>query len=126
MSALRTMEQDRAAAAWAAVRSVGADYAEKYLALARSAPADLQVNGLGQTLAFWLAKKGPEHEALYRHLSGWVGSRMAGGADLLKWLLGSETGSDGYRRATMEAIAFLSWVKRFAEAEFGGREKSDG
>jgi CRISPR-associated protein Cmr5 len=40
------------------------------------------------------------------------------GQDLLEWIVNPNTGSDRYRQATAEAIAFLVWVKRFAEAEF--------
>ena len=55
----RTLEQRRAASAWANVEDVhthGTSYEKEYGQLARSAPADIQTNGLGQTLAFWRAK----------------------------------------------------------------------
>ena len=126
MSVVRTKGQERAEAAWRAVKEVQPAYAGKYLALARSAPADIQVNGLGQTLAFWLARNEPEHQALYGQVSRWVGGQMGAPGDLLEWLRARDTGSDRYRRATMETIAILVWVKRFAEAEFGRREDRDG
>lgn len=115
---MQTIEQERAAHAWGAVGEVkGKPYAGKYLALARSAPADIQVSGLGQTLAFWGAKKEQEHLALLRHVSSWVLPRVGAGAapSLLEWL--TKVGSDQYRRATLEARAYLVWIKRFAEAE---------
>lgn len=126
MSVVRTKGQERAEAAWLAVKEVQPANAGKYLNLARSAPADIQVNGLGQTLAFWLARGEPEHQALYGQVSRWVGREMGAGGDLLEWLRAPGTGSDGYRRATVETIAFLVWVKRFAEAEFGGQEGRHG
>jgi CRISPR-associated protein Cmr5 len=88
-------------------------------------------NGLGQTLAF-LCSKGKkegrfkadsEHAALYRHISKWVAKEMDwGGDDLLTRLIDEDTGSDDYRRATTETLAYLVWLKRFAEAELKGGE----
>lgn len=125
MSQQRSLEQKRAAQAWDCVKEVKSrNYKKDYLSLARSAPADIQGNGLGQTLAFWRAKKKEEHLTLYQHLAAWVKIqiRFTQPADLLEWII-KQAGTDEYRRATTEAIAFLSWVKRFAEAEL---EDSDG
>ena len=123
MRVLRTLEQDRAEHAWRMVKGVrerGGKPAGDYLSIARGAAADIQVNGLGQTLAFWRAKgkKDPAHQEMDRHLGAWVGPQVgAPGGDLLAWLVAPTTGSDGYRRATWEALVYLKWIKRFAEAE---------
>jgi len=128
MSQRRSLEQKRAERAWADVGQVKAkvnqDVAKKYGKLARSAPADIQANGLGQTLAFWRAKsKGGnenEHHLLFSHVSDWVKEQLkinTANGDLLTWIVG-QADTDGYRRATTEAIAFLTWLKRFAEAEW--------
>lgn len=125
MSQQRSLEQKRAAQAWDCVTQVkGKNYKKDYLPLARSAPADIQSNGLGQTLAFWRAKKKDEHNALYQHVATWVKTqvRFTQPSDLLEWIM-KQASTDEYRRATIEAIAFLSWIKRFAEAELEG---SDG
>ena len=37
--------------------------------------------------------------------------------DLLERLVKPGTSSADYRRATAEALAYLNWLKRFAEAE---------
>lgn len=117
MSVQRTVEQRRAEAAWKDVQEVHKKQKE-YLALARSAPADIQSNGLAQTLAFWEAKKEPHHLALYHHVSDWVMGQLGHpGQDLLTWITDDNTSSDQYRRATAEAMAFLVWIKRFAEAK---------
>jgi CRISPR-associated protein Cmr5 len=85
--------------------------------LARSAPADIQANGLGQTLAFWKAKGEEHHRCLFDHVSQWVKGQIGfSDDDLLQWVV-TAADTDGYRRATAEAIAFLIWLKRFAEAE---------
>jgi len=126
ISRQRSLEQQRAAKAWECVSSVKtSNYASKYGSLARSAPADIQANGLGQTLAFWRAKgyqKGKpgnnEHSRLLLDVSEWVGGRLNVGEknELLEWIC-KDADVSGFRHATTEAIAFLSWVKRFAEAE---------
>ena len=115
------MEQERAAAAWERVRDVAkTEYKKEYGSLARSAPADIQANGLGQTLAFWHAKKDAHYKALLDHVFGWVMGRMdkpgSWPGSLLDWVV-KDASTNDYRRATAEAMAFLSWLKRFAEAE---------
>ena len=114
----RTLEQQRATRAWddVSVQVKGRSFAEKYGKLARSAAADIQVNGLGQTLAFWKAKKEEHHIKLFEHVSSWVTGQMKVNGDLLTWIT-TTARTDEYRRATAETIAFLGWVKRFAEAE---------
>lgn len=123
----RSLEQKRAEAAWKFVDEVKkADYANDYGSLARSAPASIQNNGLGQTLAFWRAKgfdKGREkrndpHATLLRHVSQWLCTQLGlpAGQDVVQWIAVTAQ-TDQYRYATSEAIAFLQWLKRFAEAE---------
>lgn len=118
MSRQRSLEQERAKRAWEFVtKAKGQNYAGKYGQLARSAPADIQANGLGQTLAFWKAKGEAHHQALFNDVSQWVKAQLNfSDGDLLGWVVNTAD-TDGYRRATAEAIAFLTWLKRFAEAE---------
>lgn len=123
MSRQQSLEQERATAAWKAIVQVkGQSYQDKYKSLAANAPADIQSNGLGQTLAFWKAKGGEEHRALYQALAVWIKGQLSvlSANDLLVWVMQTAT-TDQYRRATAEAISFLSWIKRFAEAELGGK-----
>jgi CRISPR-associated protein Cmr5 len=107
-------------------------YAKKYGSLARSAPADIQSFGLGQTLAFWRAKgydkgqpKNNEYTRLVEHTSAWLGDHLELPNDatqnLVRWIAQTASVSQ-YRRAMVEAIAFLTWLKRFAEAELGEEE----
>lgn len=118
MSRQRSLEQERARRAWERVTAAkGQNYAARYGQLARSAPADIQANGLGQTLAFWKAKGEAHHRALLGDVSQWVKAQLNfSDGDLLQWIINTAD-TDGYRRATAEAIAFLTWLKRFAEAE---------
>jgi CRISPR-associated protein Cmr5 len=127
-SALRTLEQERAKHAWDCVQEVkDKPFAGDYRTIAVKVPSLIVTNGLGQTLAFLKAKgkgePGNEHEVLYRHLTDWVGRKVNADGDLLSWLVNTAT-SQQYRLATMEALALLQWLKRFAEAELPkGREE---
>jgi CRISPR-associated protein Cmr5 len=131
----KTLEQQRAQRAWECVQdatSQSQEFKKKYGSLARKVPTLVLTNGLGQTLAFLLAKakrhepeqkrsvEAKAHDLLLVHLSSWVLSQVASSTtasngDLLQWVLHND--SVAYRRATMEALAFLTWLKRFAEAE---------
>lgn len=125
----RTTEQRRAGQAWQKVGQVKdqSKYQGEYKSLVRSIPADILSHGLGQVLAFLWAKgrkngqfKEDHHSMLYQHLSVWVSNEMGWGqdGDLLKKLTQGETATTAnYRRATVETLAYLEWLKRFAEAE---------
>jgi len=120
-SALRTLEQERAKYAWDCVQEAKEkSFAGDYRSIALKAPSLILTNGLGQTLAFLKAKgkgePGNEHEVLYQHLEGWLQKQLGINGNLLDWLVNTAT-SQQYRLATMEALALLQWLKRFAEAE---------
>jgi len=127
-SALRTLEQERAKHAWECVQGTKEKpFASDYRSIALKAPSLILTNGLGQTLAFLKAKgKGEpenEHEVLYQHLEGWLQKQLGINSNFLSWLVNTAT-SQQYRLATMEALALLQWLKRFAEAELPkGREE---
>lgn len=119
MSRQRSLEQERAARAWDCVQQVhGQGYRNDYRTLVRGAPADIQTNGLGQTLAFWRAKRTDAHGKLLKDVTTALRARSLGaeGQDIVQWIAQTAT-TDDYRRATVEVMAFLGWVKRFAEAE---------
>jgi CRISPR-associated protein Cmr5 len=143
----RDLEQQRASQAWTCVLNVrdrgtnskNQNYSGEYGSLARSAAADILTNGLGPALAFWYAKGyekgkikdgGNQHAQLLLDVSNWVMGQLKKypaqaeelkGLGLLDWVV-NVANTDGYRRATRESIAFLTWVKRFAEAELGDSE----
>lgn len=123
----QTLDQARAKQAWEDVQEAKKDegFRRKYGSLARKVPMMVLTNGLGQTLAFLCAKgKGDlsnEHMLLYNHLSRWVIGRVNSHGDLLAWVRRSD--SVAYRRATTEALAYLAWLKRFAEAELPTEEE---
>ena len=124
-SALRTLEQERAQHAWSCVQEVkDKPFAGDYRTIAVKVPSLIVTNGLGQTLAFLRSKPDRQHfQLLYRHLADWVGRKVHADGDLLNWLVNEAT-SQQYRLATMEALALLQWLKRFAEADLPkGREE---
>lgn len=117
----RDLDRSRAAQAWKDIQEVKPkNYQAKYGSLARKMPTLIQTNGLGQTLAFLKAKGKEHHSQMFDHLSGWLITRIAGTGDFLNRVFDME--SQTYRLATTEALAFLQWLKRFAEAELGSEE----
>jgi CRISPR-associated protein Cmr5 len=104
--------------------------ASDYGSQARSLPALIQTNGLGQALAYLLSKgKGDPkkpHQLLYQHISTWVTKQLNWGADDKLLVKLTQYSSADYRRATSEAMALLIWLRRFAEARLIKEEVSDG
>ncbi|EFH90030.1 type III-B CRISPR module-associated protein Cmr5 [Ktedonobacter racemifer] len=141
----QTIEQRRARQAWENVKFIkdqGTDLSKKYRSLARGLNAMIQINGLGQTLAFLCAKakcekkengeiKCNEHHYLSLHITRWMKDHFkAHNKDAIKdikeglrdWVIDEGTSASDYRRATTECLAFGTWLSRFAEAELEGEE----
>lgn len=140
---LRILEQRRASKAWEQIKSdifpaPKEGLKEEYRSTVRKAPAMIKTNGLGQTLAFLLAKEGKEAEAarrapeeaegfLYKHLDEWLCGPDAPiswpeevkDKPLMERIMEVETAV--YRQASREALVYLGWLKRFAEACFKGK-----
>jgi CRISPR-associated protein Cmr5 len=137
-------EQARGRHAWTSIQEIKGlkrkEVEKKYRALARGFNAMLQINGLGQTLAFLGAKSKPdpkkpseknEHYYLLKHITVWtkenfhahnlsvINDQRIG---FLIWVTDEATSSADYRRATTECLALGSWLRRFAEAELEGDE----
>ncbi|MGC9469415.1 MAG: type III-B CRISPR module-associated protein Cmr5 [Anaerolineae bacterium] len=145
MSSVRkTLEQQRAKLAWEQIQSIKAlhkdELEKKYSSLVKKLPMYILTNGLGQTLAFVCskAKEGNEHQRLYDHLDAWsreswsaVGqfgdTETSGDAEsrthLLAWLI--EQDSALYRRVTVGVLAYITWLKRFAEASLKSEEEDE-
>lgn len=123
----QTLQQKRAAHAWACIEKVPAGVQKKYGSLVRGLPSLIQSDGLGQTLAFLKAKAGgkqdKEHMVAYNHVAAWMQQELGVQGDFLEWLL--KQSSTDYRRATAEVLAYLNWLKRFAEAKGWQDEGAD-
>ncbi len=122
----QTLQQERAASAWNNIESVRTAQKD-YGSLVRSLPAMIQSDGLAPALAFLKAKaKNNEHSyhmVLFHHISDWVMARMVAQGDLLEALMHCDTAD--YRRAAVETLAYVSWLKRFAEAQGWGDATGD-
>lgn len=125
----RLAEQDRARHAFDCVQGrKDAAKAGDYRQFVRGLPAMVQQCGLGQTMAFLASKRGGEHGMALLDLESWLGQWLARQFPLVradKGVLAALMDGDGrqYRMATAEALAYLGWLKRFAEAAIGKPEK---
>lgn len=134
--AKQTLDQRRANHAWNAILSFSKkkpsgereyddkakEYPREYAREAHKLPTRIMAAGLGQALAFILAKakdKKPNLRLLHDHLTDWVIKERPMAAENRDSLLESiiEGDSDFLRRATDETLAYLLWLNRLAEAE---------
>ncbi len=101
------------------------DFRDDYKSRAESLPASIVMNGLGQACAMLLAQaKGQSgdhdpHRLLYDHLQDWLRGREGAAIypenqDLVKAVIGD--GQREYVRAQVESLAYLNWLKKFAQA----------
>lgn len=119
-------ERERAAYALSQVNGVKEhDKKDKYKTWLVKLPAQLHVNGLGQTVAFYLSAGSDKPEArIVAMLEGWL-TREGGVYERRGRLIDAITGGSDleYRRASVEARALSLWLKRFAEAFIQKPEK---
>jgi CRISPR type III-B/RAMP module-associated protein Cmr5 len=124
--AVRTLTQQRAGAALAAIEAVRRQrWQADYKRQAKGLPAMLLASGLAPTLAF-LSSKGDAHAELAGHISSWIlhsvfGKDEDGSVERCLHAL-AEADSAGYRRAEGEALEIAGWLKRLADAYLEGGE----
>ncbi len=116
-----TLQQQRAAFALQRVQAWAdrdTEEQKKLNSYAAKMPFMVHANGLGQTTAFYRAKKDTDpHRELYRLLGDWLtrpGQPFAGQNDLLDGVTTADLHT--YMAAQAEAMLFLGWVKQFADA----------
>jgi len=128
-----TLDQRRACHAWSAIEDAGklkgtakADYGRE----AKRLPMRIRTSGLGQATTFLKAKADSndanDHRSLLlRDLDDWLLNERGLGAVTRDarsgGVIGLVVNGDArlVRRATEEALLYLQWLSRFAEAEFG-------
>jgi len=95
---------------------------ENYRSYTRKITQMILSNGLGQTLAFIYSKKdkGNAYDLIYRQLTDYLKSDSTARInmpqeenELIEWVI--SLSSTEYRYVTEEILAFLKWLKRFAE-----------
>jgi CRISPR-associated protein Cmr5 len=117
----QTLDQRRAAHAWDVVSKVNAakdDKAKKEFGTqAKKLPTRILASGLGQALAFLLAKDyAPD---LQNALTDWMKARrpIPDGSDSRLLVRVIHGDADFQRYATAECLAYLQWLVRFADAQ---------
>lgn len=133
LSLITKLEQGRAEFAYRCVEEVKAskDHIQKnYRSYARKLPQMILSNGLGQTIAFVYAKKenGDAYDLIYKHLTEYLKSECVASIrmpnnqnELIEWII--SLNSYNYRHLTEEILAFLKWLKRFAEGMIEAEEE---
>jgi len=133
-----TLEQGRAAFAYgAAVEGAGLSKSSEYKAYVKKLPMYIKTNGLGAAISFAFAKGngkngkngipdiGKTWGLIYLQIeewlkNNWVLADFKKDETLMQNLLRLETPE--YRATTIEVLALLNWMRRFAE---GLIDKSD-
>lgn len=116
-SVIYTAEQKRAQKAYARVNKVKEDGLKDYRSRANKFPSMVINCGLLQTLAFFSAKS----PALYKDIEEWFHElphplKLMPDKELVDHI--SRLPVSSYRAATTEALAFSTWIKRFAEGRY--------
>jgi CRISPR-associated protein Cmr5 len=86
-------------------------------------PTMIQVNGLGQTLAFYYSK-GKTYTAIYQIVDAWVrdhsqvkqvfaADNLSRNQEFVEAIV--KLSSREYKYVTMEVLALLNWLRRFAD-----------
>lgn len=132
----RTLEQRRAAHALDRVKEVKGrtdiDF-EKYTSYLNGLPAAIISNGLGQAAATLLAKArgktSEPHFVLYKHLEHWLCSDHEAALYRRKRPLIeaiTQENEEAYLNAQAEAMAYLAWLKKFANARYPDGASAEG
>lgn len=116
MPEIKTLDQKRAAYAWAHVSSDGRS--GEYVTLLKGAPALVMSNGLMQALAYYQAKS-EDGKKLVAAVGGWLKQQcpFVGGTDFTS-VMNSLYGSSAldYMHATVETLEILKWMKQAGSA----------
>lgn len=106
-----TLEQGRAQHAFE--KAKGAKDKEKFASYAKKLPMMIKTNGLGASMAFAKAKNEKAWKELFEAIEDWLKKKKYVENVFLEELV--KTDSAHYRILTNEVIAYLSWLRRFAE-----------
>jgi CRISPR-associated protein Cmr5 len=126
---VQTLEQKRAKHALGQIKALQKDKPGNYLSYVNALPAAILMNGLGQALATERAASDRAHHKLAQHVSEWLLSaeahtryatpvseeaKLDGAQRLLGRIVVGD--QDAYLWAQTEAIAYVTWLKKFASA----------
>lgn len=118
---IQTIEQHRAKYALEKILAIKEDREvlnKEFHSRASEFPAMIHNNGLGQAIAFYKSKTDDKAcQKMYALLSHWLCEscyRIYNNGDLLEQI--TQKSRQDYQMAQIEAIALLTWVKKFARA----------
>jgi CRISPR-associated protein Cmr5 len=110
-----------------AAEEEGGCVAVDYQSYAKDLPMRIKTNGLGSALAFIKAKDARAYDLLYQDIGDWLTTNEraylldgAEGDDLVEQIVSLD--STAYRAVTREVLAYLSWLRRFAEGLIDSNE----
>jgi CRISPR-associated protein Cmr5 len=113
-----TLAQERSKSALDEIKNLK-DERDKFAKLVSGLPAMILQNGFGQSLAFLLAKKKQEHLQAFNIVVRWLESRgilkSSNKEEVVISL--SNLPQESYLHAQEEALKYLEWIKRYANAE---------
>jgi len=118
----------------------GYDYKDtEYRSYVKKLPSLIKTNGIGQTLAFYKSKrqKDPDkkknaYDLIYKQMHDWLTDERclmkeivekANGDDITKKIICMD--SLDYRATTIEVLAFINWLRRFADGLIEGEDEGN-
>lgn len=114
------LEQGRAKHAYDAAKAAADAKVKDYKSYTKKVPMLVKSNGLGATLAY-MQSKGKAYETIIKNIEGWLNTDDKF-KDIYKNLEGKtlvekvvNCSSQEYRALTIEILAYLNWLKRFAD-----------
>ncbi len=139
-SIITGLEQGRAAFAYScavnASKVLKTETGDEYKSYVNKMPMLIKANGLGPALAFITAKKendqkkkGYAYKLIYDNIGEWLKKdslkqvNLENGKDLVNEVI--KLDSTTYRAVTNEVLAFLSWLRRFADSVLEEAEKKE-
>lgn len=125
MVSLQKLEQGRAAYAFDEIdrhiknQRISDDLLRSYI---KKMPSMIQINGLGQTIAFYYSKRsgkkeGIVYDAIYHTIQTWLKTKFPDyfkeHQELVQAVINVH--SSEYRLLTVETLALLNWMKKFVD-----------
>lgn len=120
------IENGRAQFAYDQIQNIESNKVEEYTSHVKQIPMLIKNNGLAQALVFSVGKN--EKKAIYEHINAWLLDKQQkerfdiprDTRDVIDFIV--RTDSSTYRQMTTEVMAYLEWLKRFAEGRKVGEK----
>lgn len=112
-----TLEQGRAQDAYLAAKAGMKRYKKEYLSFVNDMPMLIKTNGLGAAVSFSTYKSAASR-LVYEQITNWLAKDHKQLIDFSKGKLAdrlTDISSTEYRAITIEVIAYLTWLRRFAK-----------